>query len=75
MLTGIQLCDACPCHEIEERVDPQTAAANGALQSCADVEPSVRRAILSHCAQLATFFGETVSTEFLPHIIHSLNDR
>jgi hypothetical protein len=39
------------------------------------VEPSVRRAILSHCAQLATFFGETVSTEFLPHIIHSLNDR
>lgn len=69
MLTGIQLCDAYACHEIEE------SAANGALQSCADVEPSVRRAILSHCAQLATFFGETVSTEFLPHIIHSLNDR
>ena len=40
-----------------------------------DEQPAVRRAILNHVLHLATFFGETMTDELLPHIISSLNDR
>jgi phosphoinositide-3-kinase regulatory subunit 4 len=40
-----------------------------------DPNPTVRRAGLHGVLRLGTFFGESLSTELLPHIIANLNDK